>query len=105
KKLHITTYFENAAGLKEGGAVNLQGVTIGTVEHVTVTTDPERKLTPVKVEMKLDGKYQDELRQDSKAALTTVGVLGDTVVDVNSQNAVGAPLRDGDELHTLETPN
>ena len=105
KKLHITTYFENAAGLKEGGAVNLQGVTIGTVEHVTVTSDPERKLTPVKVEMKLDGRYQDELRQDSKAALTTVGVLGDTVVDVNSQNAVGAPLRDGDELHTLETPN
>ena len=105
KKLNVTTYFENAAGLKEGAAVNLQGVTIGTVEAVTVTTDPERKLTPVKVVMKLDGKYQDELRQDSKAALTTVGVLGDTVVDVNSQNAVGAPLRDGDELHTLETPN
>ena len=105
KKLIVTTYFENAAGLKEGAAVNLQGVTIGTVQTVTVTTDPERKLTPVKVVMKLDGKYQDELRQDSKAALTTVGVLGDTVVDVNSQNAVGAPLRDGDELHTLETPN
>jgi len=105
KKLIVTTYFENAAGLKVGAAVNLQGVTIGTVEQVTVTTDPERKLTPVKVVMKLDGKYQDVLRQDSKAALTTVGVLGDTVVDVNSQNAVGAPLRDGDELHTLETPN
>src|SRR5579863_998258 len=105
KKLIVTTYFENAAGLKEGAAVNLQGVTIGKVQTVTVTTDPERKLTPVKVVMKLDGKYQDELRQDSKAALTTVGVLGDTVVDVNSQNAVGAPLRDGDELHTLETPN
>lgn len=105
KKLIVTTYFENAVGLKQGAAVNLQGVTIGTVEQVTVTTDPERKLTPVKVVMKLDGKYQDELRQDSKAALTTVGVLGDTVVDVNSQNAVGAPLRDGDELHTLETPN
>ena len=105
KKLIVTTYFENASGLKVGAAVNLQGVTIGTVEQVTVTTDPERKLTPVKVVMKLDGKYQDVLRQDSKAALTTVGVLGDTVVDVNSQNAVGAPLRDGDELHTLETPN
>ena len=105
KKLIVTTYFENATGLKVGAAVNLQGVTIGTVQTVTVTTDPERKLTPVKVVMKLDGKYQDELRQDSKAALTTVGVLGDTVVDVNSQNAVGAPLRDGDELHTLETPN
>ncbi len=105
KKLIVTTYFENAAGLKEGASVNLQGVTIGTVQHVTVTTDPARKLTPVKVEMKLDGKYQDVLRQDSKAELTTVGVLGDTVVNVNSQNAVGAPLQSGDELHTLETPN
>ena len=105
RKLMVFTYFENAAGLKEGAAVNLQGVTIGTVEKVTVTTDPARKLTPVKVDMKLDAKYQDVLKEDSKAALTTVGVLGDTVVDVNSQNAVGAPLRDGDELHTLETPN
>ena len=105
KKLTITTYFENAAGLKEGGAVNLQGVTIGTVKSVVVTPDPARKLTPVKVVMKLDSKYQGELKTDSKAALTTVGVLGDTVVDINSQVAVGGPLKDGDELHTLETPS
>ncbi len=105
KKLTVTTYFENAAGLKTGGAVNLDGVTIGSVKSVTVTTDPARRLTPVRVVMKLDGKYQDGLRRDSKAALTTVGVLGDTVVDINSQVATGPPLRDGDELHTLETPN
>ena len=105
KKLTVTTYFENAAGLKEGAAVNLQGVTIGTVKAVQVTMDPTHKLTPVKAIMKLDGKYAGMLREDSKAELTTVGVLGDTVVNVNSQNAVGPPLRDGDELHTLETPN
>jgi phospholipid/cholesterol/gamma-HCH transport system substrate-binding protein len=105
KKITVTTYFENAAGLKEGAAVNLQGVTIGTVKSVEITSDPARKLTPVRVTMKLNGKYQDALREDSKADLTTVGVLGDTVVNVNSQSAVGPPLRDGDELHTLETPN
>ena len=104
KKITVTTYFENAAGLKEGAAVNLQGVTIGAVKSVTVISDPARKLTPVKAVMKLDSKYQSELKTDSKAALTTVGVLGDTVVDINSQVAVGGPLRDGDELHTLETP-
>ena len=105
KKLTITTYFENSAGLKEGAAVNLEGVTIGTVKSVLVTTDPARKLTPVQVVMKLDSKYQASLKEDSKAALTTVGVLGDTVVDINSQVAVGPPLKDGDELHTLETPS
>ena len=104
-KLTITTYFENSAGLKPGAAVNLQGVTIGTVKTVTVVAIPERKLTPVRVVMKLNEKYSDELKKDSKASLTTIGVLGDTVVDINSQFAVGPPLRDGDELKTLETPS
>ena len=104
-KLTITTYFENSAGLKPGAAVNLQGVTIGTVKTVTVVASPERKLTPVKVVMKLNEKYADELKKDSKASLTTIGVLGDTVVDINSQFAVGPPLQDGDELKTLETPS
>lgn len=105
RKLTITTYFENAAGLKDGAAVNLQGVTIGTVKSVAVTSAPDRKLTPVQVIMKLDTKFRNELKKDSKASLSTVGVLGDTVVDINSQYAVGAPLENGDELKTLETPN
>ena len=105
KKITVPVYFENAAGLKEGAAVNLQGVTIGAVKTVSVVSDPARKLTPVKVILKLDGKYQEGLKTDSKASLTTVGVLGDTVVDINSQLAVGGPLKDGDELHTLETPS
>jgi phospholipid/cholesterol/gamma-HCH transport system substrate-binding protein len=105
KKMTAYTYFENAAGVKEGAAVNLEGVTIGTVKSVDVVADTSRKLTPIKVTMKLDGKYANELHKDTKASLSTVGVLGDTVVDLNSQTAVGPPLQNGDELKTLETPN
>jgi len=104
-KLTVVTYFENSAGLKTGAAVNLEGVTIGTVKTVTIDSSPERKLTPVKVVMKLDDKYGAELKKDSKASLSTVGVLGDTIVDINSQFAVGPRLQDGDVLKTLETPS
>ncbi len=104
-KITVTTYFENSAGLKEGAAVELQGVTIGTVKSIAVSNAPDRKLTPVQVVMKLDTKYQQNLKKDSKASLSTVGVLGDTVVDINSQYAVGPQLQTGDELKTLETPN
>src|SRR5271163_4706892 len=104
-KLTVTTYFENSAGLKTGAAVNLEGVTIGTVKTVTIDNSPERKLTPVKVVMQLDDKYGANLKKDSKASLSTVGVLGDTVIDINSQFAVGPKLQDGDELKTLETPS
>jgi phospholipid/cholesterol/gamma-HCH transport system substrate-binding protein len=104
-KLTVVTYFVNSAGLKTGAAVNLEGVTIGTVKSVTIDNSPARKLTPVKVVMKLNEKYAVDLKKDSKASLSTVGVLGDTVVDINSQFAVGPRLQDGDELKTLETPS
>ncbi len=104
-KLTVVTYFVNSAGLKTGAAVNLEGVTIGTVKSVTIDNSPARKLTPVKVVMKLNERYAVDLKKDSKASLSTVGVLGDTVVDINSQFAVGPRLQDGDELKTLETPS
>jgi len=105
KKLLVTTYFENSAGLKTGAPVNLEGVTIGAVKKIRISTDPKRKLTPVFVEMELSPKFSESLHVDSTASLSTVGVLGDTVIDINSQVATGAPLKDGDELHTLETPS
>lgn len=105
KKLIVHTYFENSAGLKKGGEVQLQGVTIGEVKDVIISTDPARKLTPVEAVMKLDPKFIASLHKDSKASLATIGVLGDTVIDINSQTATGPPLEDGDELHTLETPS
>lgn len=104
-KLTVETFFANSAGLKTGAAVNLEGVTIGTVKTVTIDNSPEHKLTPVKVVMKMNEKFATNLKKDSKASLSTVGVLGDTVVDINSQFAVGPPLQDGDVLKTLETPS
>jgi phospholipid/cholesterol/gamma-HCH transport system substrate-binding protein len=96
KKLIVTTYFENSSGLKVGAPVTLEGVTIGEVTKVRVSTEAARKLTPVEVVMKLDPLYHTSLHTDTKAALSTVGVLGDTVVDLNSQAATGPELKTGD---------
>jgi phospholipid/cholesterol/gamma-HCH transport system substrate-binding protein len=102
-KITIRSYFENSAGLKVGAPVNLEGVTIGTVTYVRI--EPMRKLTPVEVTMKISKKYAGAVHEDSKTSLETIGVLGDTVVDIDSKFATGTPIRDGDELKTTETPN
>jgi phospholipid/cholesterol/gamma-HCH transport system substrate-binding protein len=105
KKIIVHTFFENSAGLKKGGEVQLQGVTVGEVKDVIVSSDPARKLTPVEAIIKLDPKFLPNLHKDSKASLTTIGVLGDTVIDINSQTASGPELQNGDELKTLESPS
>jgi phospholipid/cholesterol/gamma-HCH transport system substrate-binding protein len=105
RKLTVYTYFDNSNGLKTGAPVNLEGVTIGEVKKVQVVTDPARKLTPIRVEMKLNPNFNSSVRTDTLAALATVGVLGDTVVDLDSKTATGPPISDGAELHPTETPS
>ncbi|HMD20373.1 MAG TPA: MlaD family protein [Alloacidobacterium sp.] len=102
-KITARSYFENSAGLKIGAPVNLEGVTIGSVKSVRIV--PERKLTPVEVVMRISKKYTPALHSDSKTSLETIGVLGDTVVDINSKFATGPEIQDGAELQTTETPN
>jgi phospholipid/cholesterol/gamma-HCH transport system substrate-binding protein len=102
-KITVRSFFENSAGLKVGAPVNLEGVTIGTVKSVVIV--PERKLTPVEVTMRIGKKFAPALHTDSKTSLETIGVLGDTVVDINSKFATGGPIQDNSELQTTETPN
>ncbi len=105
RKLTGYTYFPNSNGLKVGAPVNLEGVTIGEVKKVLVVTDPARKLTPIQVEMKINPKFLSSLHTDTLASQSTVGVLGDTIIDLNSVAAVGPEFQDGQELHTAETPS
>ena len=102
-KLTVRSYFENSAGLKVGAPVALEGVTVGSVKMIRVL--PTHNPTPVEVTMKISKKYQAALRADSKTSLDTVGVLGDTIVDIDSKRATGALLQDNAELPTTETPN
>ncbi len=102
-KITLRSYFENSAGLKVGAPVNLEGVTIGNVKTIRIA--PDRKLTPVEVIMKVSKQYASDVREDSKTSLDTIGVLGDTVVNIDSKRAIGPRVKDNDELGTNESPN
>ena len=89
KKLTAVVYFENSEGIKVGAPVNLEGVPVGEVKAVSLSTDPARKLTPVEVLMKLNPKFQDKLHTDTTASLSTTGVIGDTRIELNSEASNG----------------
>jgi len=104
-RLTIRSYFENSAGLKVGAPVQLDGVTVGNVSAIRIDTNPDRRLAPVEVVMKVNHKYAVGIREDSKSSLETQGVLGDTDVDIDSKHATGPPVENDAELRTTETPN
>ncbi len=103
RKLLLRSYFENAAGLKDGAPVTLEGVTIGNVIHVRVV--PERNPTPVEVTMQVDYKHVHALHVDSTASIDQAGVLGDSYVDISSAHASGPPPANDAELKPSGSPS
>jgi phospholipid/cholesterol/gamma-HCH transport system substrate-binding protein len=105
RRITIRSYFDNAQGLRKGAAVRLSGVDIGNVKDIVIVPDKDKQQTPVEVIMRITTRFDYALRRDSVASLDTAGVLGETFLDIDSSQAVGAPLQDGDTLPTQVHPD
>jgi phospholipid/cholesterol/gamma-HCH transport system substrate-binding protein len=103
RKLLLRSYFENAAGLKDGAEVTLEGVTIGNVIHVRVV--PNRNPTPVEVTMRVGYEFVHDLHTDSTASIAQAGVLGDSYLDISSEHATGPAPGNDAELRTSGSPS
>jgi phospholipid/cholesterol/gamma-HCH transport system substrate-binding protein len=105
KRITLISYFDNASGLRQGAAVRLSGVDIGNVSKIRIVSDKDKRLTPVEVIMKVSTQYNFDLRRDSVTSLDTAGVLGETYLDIDSSQATGAVVKDGDTLATQVHPD
>ena len=104
-RITVKSYFDNAQGLRKGAPVRLNGVDIGNVTNIQIVREPNKKLTPVEVDMKISTKYGYGLHRDSVTSLDTAGVLGETYIDIDSTQATGSPAQDGDTLPTQIHPD
>ena len=105
KKIRLKSYFDNANGLRVGAPVRLAGVDIGNVTGIRVVQDRARQLTPVEVTMKVNTRYDFNLRKDSLTLLSTAGVLGETYIDIDSSQSRGPQAAEGDVLPSREVPD
>ncbi len=105
RRVTLTSFFDNASGLRVGAPVRLNGVDIGNVIGMRIVPDKDKQLTPVEVIMKVSMKYGFNLRRDSVTSLETAGVLGETYLDIDSSQAVGPLAQNGDTLPTHVHPD
>ena len=106
KKIIIQTYVDDAGGLRVGAPVRLEGVDIGNVTGIRVVSDPQRRLAPVQVSMKITTKYAESMNRRCNIALATAGVLGEVYMNMDCRQSAGAggELQNGDVLAAQDEP-
>ncbi|HVS32051.1 MAG TPA: MlaD family protein [Thermoanaerobaculia bacterium] len=81
RKSEYNVQLENASGLAEGNPVRMSGVTIGVIKEIRLPQDPKEK--NVAIQLMIDRKYSERIREDSRARLKKLGLLtGDSYIDV-----------------------
>jgi phospholipid/cholesterol/gamma-HCH transport system substrate-binding protein len=93
--------FQNVQGLLPGAPVWLAGKEVGRVE--TIEFEPVGSSHPVRVRMGIDVTVQDRIRGDSVATVGTIGVLGDSYIELTVGSAGESMLVAGDPIQA-ESP-
>jgi phospholipid/cholesterol/gamma-HCH transport system substrate-binding protein len=76
--------FNTIEGLIVGAPVRLAGFSVGHVARIGFGRDPgDRHLV---VELSIDRRYQDKIREDSVATISSIGLVGDKYVEITVGN-------------------
>lgn len=94
-KYDLVAEFTEVGGLIEGATVRLAGVQIGRVTSVVLPPQPGGK---VRVTMTVARRFQDRIRRNSEARISTQGLLGDKIVEITMGLPESPPLGPGQAL-------
>src|SRR5262245_10307831 len=100
-KYRITVFFHNANNLTSGAEPSLDGVTMGNGDKVAGSKDPD-PMKAVEAVLSLDATYRKLIRTDSKITISTIGLLGDSKVDITRGSDAGMEIPDGGMIQGAE---
>lgn len=78
----LKAYLSSAGGLRNGAEVRLAGISVGNISKIRISpySDPKRA---VQLDLKIAREYQTQIREDSVATVETVGLLGDSYLNIS----------------------
>jgi phospholipid/cholesterol/gamma-HCH transport system substrate-binding protein len=95
----ISASFRNAQELKKGDLVKMAGVEIGRVEAIELTNMLAR------VSMKLQKKYEADIKTDSKAVVKFTGLMGQNYIEIEGGSPTSPQAQPGAALQSGEQPD
>src|SRR5215207_3202441 len=83
KRYTLVAFLPSANGLRVGGSVTVAGQLAGTVAAIDFLAPDADTTRNLRVEVEIDQALQPQVREDSRARIRTLGLLGDKIVDIS----------------------
>jgi phospholipid/cholesterol/gamma-HCH transport system substrate-binding protein len=81
-KYRLFTELPEVEGVKTGAPVNLDGIEVGNVQSISLNPNAQDRTRSVRLVLRIEKKYQNQIRTDSTASLVTQGLLGDRYITI-----------------------
>lgn len=99
----IHANFDNVQGLLPGAPVWMAGKEVGRIDEVEFTEFGSDQ--PIHVTMRISRGIQNRVRTDSVATIGTIGVLGDSYIEIRPGSPEGSVLLDGEKIAAVSPTN
>lgn len=96
KAIHVTAVFDDIGGLQPGNNIWFSGVKIGTVRKINFFGDSQ-----VEVEMNVEEKVVEFIRKNSKATISSDGLIGNKIIVIYGGTTDYPSVEEGDRLETV----
>lgn len=96
KSIHLKTVFDDIGGLQTGNNIWFSGVKIGTVRKINFYGESQ-----VEVEMNVEKSVADFIRKNSKATISSDGLIGNKIIVIYGGSTDTPAVEDGDRLESV----
>ena len=97
KEYRIISIIKEGHGIQAGTVVKLAGIDIGKVTDINFTHDNK-----IRIIMKLNKKFQDKIRKDSVAYISSTGLVGSKHINITLGDVSLPRLEEEEIIHAIE---
>src|SRR5579883_167772 len=97
----LRTFMDDSAGMSDNATVRLNGIPVGHITKVSLSGSRDPKRT-VRIDMKIENKFLDQISDDSKAAISASNLLGDKFINI-TRGTHPKHVQPGGEIEALQT--
>jgi phospholipid/cholesterol/gamma-HCH transport system substrate-binding protein len=96
----LSCVFKDVAGLQSGGNVRFSGITVGTVDNISIVSD-----TTVKVEILIDEGTRKFIKKDAVASIGSEGLMGNKILILNPGTGGKMEIENNDIVKAIQPVN